>query len=88
LGYKEWFVTWHGGVPFKELGMDEEKYGLLKDLAEHSDYWKSALGFIDGVRGKNPSQLTQRQRNWLSQIIESLGEELTAMELKGVIHEG
>lgn len=80
-------MTWHGGVPFESLGMDTEKYGLLKELAEDGGYWKSSLSFIEGVRGRNPSQLTVPQRNWLSRIIESLGSELATTELDRIFDE-
>jgi len=73
-------MTWHGSVPFTEAGMNEEKYSLLKELAKDSYYWKSALDFVNGVSGRALSSLTLRQRNWMVEIITSLGERITTAD--------
>ena len=69
-------MTWIGQVPFEELGMTEVKMTLLAELAEDSDYWKRAHGFIRSITGSVPSSLSHKQRSWLTTIILSLDDEL------------
>ncbi len=71
---------WVGATPFKEIGMNEEKMGLLKELAGDNDYWSSASRFIEQVSSRKLSSLTDRQRDWLSNIEASLSDELNKRE--------
>ena len=54
-------MTWIGQVPFEDIGMTEDKMILLKELAEDSDYWKKAHGFIRSILGRVPSSLSHNQ---------------------------
>ncbi len=69
-------MTWIGQVPFEDIGMTEDKMILLKELAEDSDYWKKAHGFIRSILGRVPSSLSHNQRSWLTTIILGLDDEL------------
>ncbi len=79
-------MNWVGDTPFKELGMDEDKLLLLKEFAEDSEYWKKASSFIHQIVGVKLSSLSDKQKNWLSDIVATLSVELnrrTAKELFG-----
>lgn len=80
-------MTWFGEIPFKELGMTDEKFSLLKDLALSSDYYQKALEFIKGVSTRKPSSLSLRQRNWLTEIIASLEDKLNKKEAEQLFTE-
>jgi len=80
-------MTWLGKVPFSEIGMDEDKYTLLKELAEDSEYWRSAYSFIEGVRDRRLFSLTVRQSNWVMTIDAELGVELNRRAVREVFKE-
>ncbi len=69
-------MAWIGQVPFENLGMTEDKMTLLAELAEDSNYWKKAHGFIRSITGRVPSSLGPNQRRWLTTIILDLDNEL------------
>ena len=71
-------MTWHGDkeIPFQYLGMRDELWDLLKELAKDVKYWRNALHFMDNAKGKEPSSLTERQRAWLETIVAGLQREL------------
>lgn len=73
-------MTWIGDIPFKELGMDEDKMNLLTELAKDNDYWRKAFSFVDQVRDREYSSLSDKQQDWLSNIVASLGVELNKIE--------
>ncbi len=69
-------MAWIGQVPFEDIGMTEDKMGLLDGLAEDSSYWKRAHSFVQSIAGSVPSSLSYDQRRWLSTIILDLDSEL------------
>jgi len=71
-------MTWHGDkeVPFQYLGMRDELWDLLRELAKDAKYWRNALYFMNDARDKDPSSLTERQREWLETIVAGLQREL------------
>ncbi len=71
---------WVGATPFQEIGMTKEKMQLLRELGPDSDYWKSALGFINQITSRKLSSLTNKQKNWLRNIEAGLSEELNKRE--------
>lgn len=72
--------SWIGsnGVPFQDIGMTQRKWDLLKEMAEGGGYWATAYQFVRGVTNRKLPSLSLRQRNWLTEIITSLGEELNS----------
>lgn len=69
-------TSWVGGVPFQEQGMTQEKMTLMEELAEESDYWKTSLSFVRSMSSRKLDTLTEKQTDWLLNIIASLGVEL------------
>lgn len=78
---------WHGGVPFKDLGMTSEMMDLLPELAENNDYWAAVSRFIRQVSSRKLSSLTVNQRNWLSDIVAQLSVELDRRTAKEVFRD-
>jgi len=77
-------ASWVGATPFKEVGMTQDKIELMKELAEDSEYWASALKFFNSVASRKLTSLTVRQRDWLFSIEASLSDELNKMAAKEV----
>ncbi len=71
---------WVGSTPFQEIGMDDDKLELMKELAEDNNYWKGSLGFFRQVASRKLSSLTDKQRDWLYSIEASLSKELSKRE--------
>lgn len=69
-------TSWVGSVPFQEQGMTQEKMTLMEELAEDSDYWKTALSFVRSISSRKLDTLTEKQSDWLLNIIASLEVEL------------
>lgn len=80
-------AAWVGDTPFKGIGMTKDKMELLKELADDNEYWKSTLKFINQISSRKLSSLTDRQRDWLSNIIASLDVELDRQAPKEVFDE-
>ena len=79
-------MSWVTHIPFKEQGMTEDMVVLLEDLAEESDYWRSASDFVYQVQGRDHSSLSDGQKDWIRDIIATLAVELNrkvARELYG-----
>jgi len=70
--------VWLGSdrVPFQYLGMTRAKWDLLEELSMHSEYWSKAFGFVQSIVNVKLSSLGKAQRNWLTEIILSLDNEL------------
>lgn len=77
-------MSWVGQVPFTELGMTQELMTLLVELSEGGGYWTQAYGFVNNVSGRTLSSLTDRQRDWLDNIVASLNVELNKRTAKEV----
>ena len=73
-------INWGGGVPFKEIGMTQEKMDLMKGLAETSEYWVTTNKFVNSVSSRKIESLTEKQQAWLHRISDSLDEELSKAE--------
>lgn len=71
-------MGWIGSneTPFAELGMTQDKLTLLQELAEDSPYWTRAHRFVNAVRNRRLSSLSDYQRRWLTTIIMDLDNEL------------
>lgn len=69
-------ASWVGATPFKEIGLTPEKMELMGELAEDNEYWASAKGFVESVSSRRYSSLTEKQKDWLDRIEDSLGDEL------------
>jgi len=69
-------MSWIGDIPFEELGMNQERLDLLEELSEDNDYWKAASSFLQQVKDSKFSSLSDLQRNWVYEIIATLGVEL------------
>ncbi len=71
-------MTWIGSpeVPFSSIGMTQEKMDLLEELSEEGGYWERACLFVRVATNRHLYSLTLRQRNWLTEIVFSLGIEL------------
>lgn len=80
-------MGWPSGVPFEEIGMNEDKYTLLKELAKDNSYWESSLSFIEGIRGRNIEGLSDKQSDWLCGISAKLERELDKRVAKEVFSE-
>ncbi len=77
-------MSWIGKAPFQEIGMNEDKIELLKELARDGGYWSDANSFVLSISNRKLSSLSEKQRDWLYDISASLSVELdrrTAKEL-------
>ena len=80
-------MTWIGEVPFTDLGMTQERIDLLDELAGTNDYWKSARSFLKGVEHREASSLSEKQQDWIENIVASLGVELNRKVAKELFEE-
>lgn len=69
-------MTQAGSPPFPDLGMTQEKYALLGELAEASDYWVIARALVNAAANLELSSLSDHQRRQLTSIILELDNEL------------
>lgn len=71
-------MSWIGSpdIPFADIGMTQEKWDLLKSLSGQGGYWRRAYLFIKANTDRKLSSLTLRQRNWLTEIVIELEQEL------------
>ncbi len=81
-------MSWVTHIPFKEQGMTEDMVVLLEDLAEESDYWSSASDFVYQVHSRDHSSLSDKQRDWIGDIIATLAVELNRKEAKELYGSG
>ena len=77
-------MTWIGSIPFEELSMTENMIILLEELAEDSEYWRSASSFIHQVKDRELSTLSDSQRDWIGGIMATLTVELDRRTAKDV----
>ena len=77
-------MSWVGDIPFKEIGMNEDKMQLLGELAEDNNYWRNALKFVKQVSSRKLYTLSNSQRGWLFDIDATLGVELNKRATKEV----
>ena len=59
-------------APFQSLGMTDEIYDLLSELARDDDYWSTASSFVESAKSEEYSSLSDRQQDWLCNIIATL----------------
>ncbi len=62
-------MTWIGSTPHSGIGMTEEKYSLLKELAQSSEYWRIVLVTVDSTSCLKLTSLSNSQRARLMLII-------------------
>lgn len=74
--------SWLGDVPFTDKGMTQEKVDIMEELAEDNEYWKTALSFFRSVSTRKFSTLSDRQKDWLYNIVDSLEVELNRKEAR------
>ena len=63
-----------------ELG--DEKWNLLAELADASEYWSKAHDFLKSVQDREFSSLSHRQVDWYYSIDASLDKELQLREAR------
>lgn len=78
LGASE--ASWVGGVPLLSQGMTQELMTLMEELAEGSEYWKTALSFVRSMSNRKIGTLSAKQQDWIHNIIASLKVELDKRE--------
>ena len=71
-------TTWIDAVPLTDIGMTEEKYVLLRELAQNSKYWVIALHTVDAVAHLKLTSISNSQRARLTSIILELDGALYA----------
>ena len=71
-------TTWIGATPLTNIGMTEEKYTLLRELAQNNEYWAVVLSTIDAVAHLKLTSLSNSQRVRLALIILELDVALYA----------
>lgn len=69
-------TSWIGGVPFSEQGMSQNIMTLMEELAEDNEYWKTALSFIRSTSSRKFNTLSEKQRDWVYSIVDSLNVEM------------
>lgn len=69
-------TSWIGSIPFTEQGMTKDMMDLMEALAEDSEYWQASNSFVRQISAQRLNTLTEKQRNWLDRIMDSLDEEL------------
>lgn len=62
-------MTWIGSTPHHDIGMTDEKYNLLKELALSKEYWHVILVTVDSTAHLQLSSLSNDQRARLASII-------------------
>jgi len=77
-------MTWcgSGNPPPGRVFMKDEKWELLAQLAEDSDYWSKAQDFMKQVHGRELSSMSNKQVDWYYNIDASLDRELSLKEAK------
>ncbi len=69
-------------VPDGKVFMSDEKWDLLAQLAEDSDYWNTAQDFAKQVHGRELSSMSDKQVDWFHNIEAALGREFYLKEAK------
>ncbi len=62
-------MTWIGSTPHRDIGMTDEKYNLLEELALSKEYWHVILVTVDSTAHLRLSSLSNDQRARLTSII-------------------
>ncbi len=79
---------WLGGVSFADEGMTQAKMDVMEELAKDDEYWKTALSFIRSSSTRKMSTLSEKQKSWLYNIIDSLEVELDKKEAREAFERG
>ncbi len=69
-------------VPDGKVFMSDEKWDLLAQLAEDSDYWNTAQDFAKQVHGRELSSMSDKQVYWFQNSEAALGREFYYREAK------
>jgi hypothetical protein len=82
-------MSWAGmnKQPPSIVKLDQEKYALLKELSEDSDYWASALKFVDSVKNRDFYSLTDKQADWLTSIMAELSVRVDRRTAREIFNE-
>ncbi len=62
-------MTWTGSTPYRDIGMTDEKYSLLNELALSREYWNVMLITVDSTAHLQLSSLSNDQRARLASIM-------------------
>lgn len=77
-------MTWggNGSVQTGRVFMSDDKWDMLAQLAEDSDYWSKAQDFAKSVHGRELSSMSDKQVEWYYNIDAALGKQLQYKEAK------
>lgn len=82
-------MTWIGDTPLKGIGMTDEKYALLCELANSNEYWATVQATVDTCAHVKLTSLSGDQRVRLALVILELDVALYAkswgLEITGPI---
>lgn len=62
--------------------MSPNQTALLSELAEHSSYWGTAVAFVNSILGRDEHTLSDKQLDWLHDIVANLDAELNRREAR------
>ena len=79
-------MTWPnpGNASQGSIQLSDEKWTILAELADASEYWSKAHGFLLQHNGRELSSMTDRQVDWYYSIGAALDRELQMREAREV----